>query len=137
MRAALILFLASLLALSARADGKSKILTAALAGAEFYDGISTRHDLAACRRAGYSSLECTETGAVARLLLGPHPSWSAMAGFGTMEDGGAHYLAGWMRRSPHRWLRDLWWAPQAGLITAHLYQGSGNFWKAASFGKHK
>lgn len=106
-----------------RQDWKSISLTAGLAGAELYDGFSTKRFINGCPN-------CDEKDPLARALLGSKPTWPRMVAFGTLEAGGAHFVAQWMRRSRNRWVRKFWWAPEAGLITAHLYQGSGNFLRA-------
>lgn len=117
-------------AIQRREDWKSLGLTAALSGAELYDGISTKVVMRDCPNASW---HCEEIGPAARLVLGPRPTWPRMVMFGTLEAGGAHFLARRMRQSQNRWVHRFWWAPEVGLIAAHLYQGSGNFSRAAYY----
>lgn len=95
-------------------------LTTVLAGAELYDGFSTRHFMDRCVR-------CRETDPVSRFFLGSRPGWDRMIVLGAAEAGGVHILARRMRRSRHVWARRLWWTPHVGLISAHVAMGSLNY----------
>jgi hypothetical protein len=125
-------------AIQRREDWKSLGLTAGLASAELFDGISTKKFINDCLKAGFQSY-CAEGDPASRLILGNHPGWlpskrsPGMIIGGTVEAFGAHYVAKWMRQSPNRWLRRFWWAPQVGLIGVHLSQGVGNFSEAAAY----
>jgi hypothetical protein len=76
------------------------------------DGVTTREQV----RLGY-----TEADPLARSILGSRPTWARMAPLGALQCLLETYLAERMRRSPHRWIRGLWWLPQSVGI-------GGNIW---------
>jgi hypothetical protein len=78
------------------------------------DGITTRERV----QQGY-----TETDPVTRLVLGPKPSWGAMAPLGAAQCLLETWLAERMRTSRYKWVRRIWWVPQSVGI-------SGNVWGA-------
>jgi hypothetical protein len=111
-------------------DWKSLSLSGALGGAAFYDGVTTHRFDRQCQRI---HLECGfETDPAARFALGLHPAWfptrrsPGMLAAGSLEVAAAHFVAKRMRHSENRWARRIWWAPEVGLITVHLWEGSRN-----------
>ena len=87
-------------------------LTGAQAAAMFADGITTRAET----RAGGHELD-----PLTRVFIGSRPTWSRMAPAGAAVVVSEAWLADRMRRSRHKWVRAIWWAPQAATIGANLW----------------
>jgi hypothetical protein len=86
------------------------VLNLALTGIATWDGYQTRQSI----KAG-----AHEVDPIARVFIGPKPTWARMAPFGAAEVIGSAWLATKMRNSK-RWRR-VWWVPQVALIGAHAY----------------
>lgn len=87
-------------------------LTGAQAAAMFADGITTR----AATVAGGHELD-----PLTRAFIGSRPTWGRMAPAGAAAVMGEAYLADRMRTSRHKWIRAIWWLPQAVTIGANIY----------------
>lgn len=57
---------------------------------------------------------------VSRFLLGPHPTWNRMAPLGAVQEIVGVYLGTEMKRSRNRFVRKVWWIPQAAGIGGNL-----------------
>jgi len=55
-----------------------------------------------------------------RLLTGPYPTWKRMAPLGALQEIAGIWLGTEMKRSRNRFLRSVWWLPQAAGIGGNL-----------------
>src|SRR5579862_4924885 len=77
------------------------------------DGIVTRTNV----RGGNN----TELDPASRFLLGPFPTWNRMAPLGAVQEIVGIYLGPEMKRSRNRFIRKVWWIPQAAGIGGNLF----------------
>jgi hypothetical protein len=87
------------------------LLGALQTGALISDGVTTRQYL----HRGY-----VEVDPITRAFLGRTPTWSRMAPLGAVQVIAGMWLAERMSKSPHVWVRRLWWLPQTIGIAGNI-----------------
>ena len=93
------------------------LLGAVQTGALISDGVTTRQYL----HRGY-----VEVDPLTRAFLGRTPTWSRMAPLGAVQVIAGMWLAERMSKSPHVWVRRLWWLPQTIGIAGNIAASAHN-----------
>ena len=93
-------------------DKEASALLVIQTGFLISDGITTRKNIL---------MGQTEIDPFARALLGPRPTWNRMIPIGATVALGSYYLGAKMHRSDNKFVRHIWWIPQAVVLTGNVY----------------